>query len=78
MIHNRLLPYKYDTNPIENNAILLLFFRFDNIKSSPQAAAEVADRWKHATHPNIIQLHGAWVHQRALFFTHDYHPGAQT
>lgn len=52
--------------------------RFDNIKSSPQAAAEVADRWKHATHPNIIQLHGAWVHQRALFFTHDYYPGAQT
>ena len=30
------------------------------------------------TDPNIIQLHGAWVHQRALFFTHDYHPGAQT
>jgi|TARA_B110000091_G_C13802442_1_gene470875 PAB-dependent poly(A)-specific ribonuclease subunit 3 len=62
----------------ERSGIALALRRFDNIKSSPQAAAEIADRWKHATHPNIIQLHGAWVHQRALFFTHDYHPGAQT
>ena len=23
-------------------------------------------------------LHGAWIHQRALFFTHEYYPGAQT
>ena len=50
----------------ERSGIALALRRFDNIKSSPAQAAEIAEKWKHATHPNIIQLHGAWVHQRAL------------
>lgn len=52
--------------------------RFDGVKATRDQVERSVKQWEQATHPNIIMLHGAWIHQRALFFTHEYFPGAQT
>lgn len=57
--------------------------RFDNVRSvSPKIAAAVSDRWKAAQqtneHPGVVAFHHAFVAQRAVFFCHQYIPGART
>ena len=52
--------------------------RFDGVKATREQVDRSMKLWEQAVHPNIIMLHGAWIHQRALFFTHEYFPGAQT
>lgn len=53
--------------------------RFDNIKSvNPRIAAAVADQWVRMEHPNLVSLHTCFVAQRALFFVHQYIPGAMS
>jgi PAB-dependent poly(A)-specific ribonuclease subunit 3 len=61
--------------------------RFDNVRSvSAKIAATVTDRWHRATndvpavqdHPGIVPFYKCFVAQRAVFFVHQYFPGART
>lgn len=54
--------------------------RFEDVKTvSPKIAAAVADRWKSIeTNPHIALLHQCFVAQRAVFFVHEFVPGART
>jgi PAB-dependent poly(A)-specific ribonuclease subunit 3 len=65
----------------EKDGLLYALRRFDNIKTTPQITARVIGVWEKtegAKHPNVITIRSAFVHQRALFFTHDYWPGAKS
>lgn len=54
--------------------------RFEDVKTvSPKIAAAVADRWMSIeTNPHIAVLHQCFVAQRAVFFVHEFVPGART
>lgn len=60
--------------------------RFDNVRSvSPKIAAAVTDRWHHQQkdnpsvqdHPGVVPFYKCFVAQRAVFFVHQYIPGAR-
>jgi PAB-dependent poly(A)-specific ribonuclease subunit 3 len=57
--------------------------RFDNVRSvSPKIAAAVSDRWNTALavsqHPGVVPLYQCFTAQRAVFFVHQYIPGARS
>jgi len=61
--------------------------RFDNVRSvSPKIAAAVTDRWHLQQseessvndHPGVVPFYKCFVSQRAVFFVHQYIPGART
>jgi len=68
--------------------------RLDNCRAvSHKIAAAVTDRWTTSgitldptnpvrvpvvDHPGLVRFHRCFVAQRAVFFVHHYHPGAQT
>lgn len=57
--------------------------RFDDVRSvSPRIAAEVSERWTQniavQSHPGIVPFYRCFVAQRAVFFVHQYIPGART
>ena len=53
--------------------------RFDNVKSvSPKIAAAVMDKWSQLDHPGLCTLNRCFVAQRAVFFVHQYIPGARS
>ena len=61
--------------------------RFDNVRSvSPKIAAVVTDQWhlqqnegsSVQDHPGIVPFYKCFVSQRAVFFVHQYIPGART
>lgn len=56
--------------------------RFDNVRSvSPKIAVAVSDRWTRGAsheHPGMVPLYTCFVAQRAVFFVHQYIPGART
>ena len=65
----------------EKTGILYALRRIDNVKTNPKITQQVLQIWNKAqgtVHPNIVTLRSAFVHQRALFFTHDYFAGAKT
>lgn len=52
--------------------------RFDNVRSvSHRIAQAVADRWSKIRHPIVIPLERIFLSQRAVFFVHEYVPGAR-
>jgi PAB-dependent poly(A)-specific ribonuclease subunit 3 len=72
---------------------LYCIHRFDNVRSvSPKIAAAVLERWTAGSsststitstsvvqeHPGIVPLYRCFVSQRAVFFVHQYIPGART
>lgn len=54
--------------------------RLDNVRSvSPRIAAAVEERWSQLpVHSAIVPLHRSFVASRAVFFVHDYVPGARS
>ena len=65
----------------EKTGLIHALRRFDNIKTNPKVTQQVLRVWNETRgtmHPNIVTLRAAFVHQRALFFTHDYFAGAKT
>jgi PAB-dependent poly(A)-specific ribonuclease subunit 3 len=57
--------------------------RFDNVRCvSPRIAVAVMEKWNNAIkvqeHPSIVPLYRCFVAQRAVFFVHQYIPGART
>jgi len=57
--------------------------RFDNVRCvSQRIAIAVMDKWNSATtareHPGTVPLYRCFVAQRAVFFVHQYIPGART
>ena len=65
----------------EKTGLIYALRRFDNIKTNPKVTQQVLQIWnktRGTMHPNIVSLRSAFVHQRALFFTHDYFAGAKT
>ena len=54
--------------------------RIDNTRATDGLAKATVAEWrqKHPHHPNVIGLRDAFVYHRALFFVHDYYPGAQS
>ena len=53
--------------------------RFDNVKSvSPKIAAVVMEKWAQVDHPGLCTLARCFVAQRAVFFVHQYVPGARS
>jgi len=57
--------------------------RFDSVRSvSPRIALAVSDQWKHngpvQEHPGIVPFYQCFVAQRAVFFVHQYIPGARS
>lgn len=57
--------------------------RFDNVRCvSPRIAVAVMDQWTNAAtvqeHPGVVALYRCFVAQRAVFFVHQYIPGART
>jgi PAB-dependent poly(A)-specific ribonuclease subunit 3 len=57
--------------------------RFDSVRSvSPTIAAAVSDRWASCTpvqeHPGVVPFYQCFVAQRAVFFVHQYIPGARS
>ncbi|EWM27769.1 pab-dependent poly -specific ribonuclease subunit 3, partial [Nannochloropsis gaditana] len=53
--------------------------RFDSVRSTPKIVAGALETWRRIQHPNIIQLSKVFIqHGNALFFLHEYHPGAQS
>mmetsp|Transcript_28690 Transcript_28690/g.78823 ORF Transcript_28690/g.78823 Transcript_28690/m.78823 type:complete len:519 (-) Transcript_28690:1407-2963(-) len=62
---------------------LYCLHRFDDVRSvSPKIAAAVLERWTQNAslqeHPGIVPLYRCFVAQRAVFFVHQYIPGART
>jgi PAB-dependent poly(A)-specific ribonuclease subunit 3 len=66
---------------------LYCIHRFDNVRSvSPKIAAAVLERWTGISsssaavqeHPGIVPFYHCFVSQRAVFFVHQYIPGART
>ena len=55
--------------------------RFDSVRSvSPRIAMTVTDWWKAvpADHPGLVPFYHCFVAQRAVFFVHQYIPGARS
>ena len=57
--------------------------RFDNVRCvSPRITVAVMEKWSSASavqeHPGIVPLYRCFVAQRAVFFVHQYIPGART
>ena len=57
--------------------------RFDNVRCvSPRIAVAVMEKWNSAAtvqeHPGVVPLYRCFVAQRAVFFVHQYIPGART
>lgn len=56
--------------------------RFDNVRSvSPKIALAVSDRWSAPAvqeHPGLVPFYQCFVAQRAVFFVHQYIPGARS
>jgi len=56
--------------------------RFDSVRSvSPRIAMAVSDRWKACMaeqHPGLVPFYQCFVAQRAVFFVHQYIPGARS
>mmetsp|Transcript_13198 Transcript_13198/g.24478 ORF Transcript_13198/g.24478 Transcript_13198/m.24478 type:complete len:550 (+) Transcript_13198:246-1895(+) len=55
--------------------------RVDNVRgvqTLQQRCDLMVHNWGQIRHANIVALRQAFVHQRAVFFVHDYWPGAQT
>lgn len=57
--------------------------RFDNVRCvSPRIAVTVMEKWNSAIkvqeHPSVVPLYRCFVAQRAVFFVHQYIPGART
>lgn len=57
--------------------------RFDNVRCvSPRIAVAVMEKWNNAIkvqeHPSVVPLYRCFVAQRAVFFVHQYIPGART
>jgi PAB-dependent poly(A)-specific ribonuclease subunit 3 len=57
--------------------------RFDNVRSvSPKIAAAVTERWTKSAsaqeHPGVVPFYQCFVAQRAIFFVHQYIPGARS
>lgn len=57
--------------------------RFDDVRCvSPKIAATIEDRWTRVRrvqeHPGIVPLYRCFLAQRAVFFVHQYIPGART
>jgi len=62
---------------------LYCLHRFDDVRSvSPKIAAAVSDRWTQnravQEHPGIVSFYQCFVAQRAVFFVHQFIPGART
>jgi len=57
--------------------------RFDNVRSvSPKITATVMERWTASAapqeHPGVVPFYQCFVAQRAVFFVHQYIPGARS
>ena len=57
--------------------------RFDNVRCvSPRIADAITKKWTMAAtvqeHPGVVPLYNCFVAQRAVFFVHQYIPGART
>ena len=57
--------------------------RFDSVRSvSPRIALAVSDRWKNCgtvqEHPGVVPFYQCFVAQRAVFFVHQFIPGARS
>lgn len=52
--------------------------RVDNVRASATVAQEVVHRWKRVQVAGVIPLRQAFVEHGALFFVHDYCPGAKS
>lgn len=65
------------------DGFLYCVHRFDNVRCvSPRIAAAVTEKWNSATgvqeHPGVVPFYRCFVAQRAVFFVHQYIPGART
>ena len=52
--------------------------RFDNVRTSPTVLKNALGKWYDVRHPSIVSLYSVSAERGALFFTHAYHPAAQT
>ena len=56
--------------------------RVDNVRGAAAVLDDRAHRalqsWRRVQHPNVVPLHDAFAHHRALFFKHEFCPGAQS
>ena len=52
--------------------------RFDNVRTSPTVLKSALGKWFDVRHPSIVSLHSISQERGALFFTHAFHPAAQT
>jgi len=53
--------------------------RFDSVRTNPKIVSSVVESWRRIQHPNIVKLNKAFIqHGNALFFVHEYFPGAQS
>ena len=62
------------------NGVTYALRRIDNTRATHAIAKATVDMWrrKHPHHANVVGFRDAFVSQRALFFVHDYHPGAES
>jgi hypothetical protein len=52
--------------------------RVENVRAPPQLLQAIVTAWRRVVHPSVISLRSANVHNTALFFAHDYIPGAHS
>jgi PAB-dependent poly(A)-specific ribonuclease subunit 3 len=53
--------------------------RFDNVRPiTPSVLKNAQSKWTSMQHPSIVALHSIVVERGALFFSHSFHPGAQS
>ena len=50
--------------------------RFDNVRCSHSIAQAASTAWKRVKHPAVVKLHSCYTQGRAVFFVHEYLPGA--
>ncbi|CAM9095503.1 unnamed protein product, partial [Ectocarpus fasciculatus] len=52
--------------------------RFDNVRTTPPIVQNALSKWLPVRHPAIVSLYSIHADKGCLFFTHAYHPAAET
>ena len=52
--------------------------RVENVRVPPHVCEHAVQAWRKAAHPSVVTLRRAFSAGSALFFQHDYYPGAHT
>lgn len=52
--------------------------RFDNVRTTQTIVQNAVSKWIAVRHPSIVSLYAINADKGAVFFTHAYHPSAQT